>query len=176
MPKQESHIMKRLTFLLILLATLSIPASAQMKVGYFSYDAAIKAMPEYQASLDTLQTIRSQYENEARRAEEEFNTKYEEFLDSYDRLAASIRRKRQTEMQQLLESNVKFREETRRLIQQAEEKAMTSLRMKLNEKVRLVAQKHGFSLILNTDDNACPYIDPMLGEDISALLSEKAMP
>ena len=68
MPKLESHIMKRLTFLLILLATLSIPASAQMKVGYFSYDAAIKAMPEYQASLDTLQTIRSQYENEARRA------------------------------------------------------------------------------------------------------------
>ncbi|MCM1080002.1 MAG: OmpH family outer membrane protein [Bacteroidales bacterium] len=164
--------MKRLTFLFTLLTVLSFTAAAQVKVGYFSYDAAIKAMPEYQATLDTLQTIRSQYESEARRAEEEFNTKYEEFLDSYDRLAASIRRKRQTEMQQLLESNVKFREETRKLIRQAEEEKMAELSMKLNERVRLVAQKHGFSLILNTDGNACPYIDPMLGEDIGTLLTE----
>lgn len=147
---------------------------AQVKVGYFSYDAAIKSMPEYQATLDTIQAIRNQYEGEAKRAEEEFNTKYEEFLDSYDRLATTIRRKRQSEMQQLLESNVKFREETRRRIRQAEEEAMAALRMKLNEKVRLVAQKHGFILILNTDDNACPYIDPMLGEDISTLLKEDA--
>lgn len=49
---------------------------------------------------------------------------------------------------------------------------MDALRMKLNERVRLVAQKHGFSLILNTDNNACPFIDPMLGEDITALLNE----
>ncbi|TGX84102.1 OmpH family outer membrane protein [Palleniella muris] len=166
------YIMKKLLFLSILLATLSIQAMAQVKIGYFSYDAAIKSMPEYQASLDSVQAIRKEYEGEAQRAEEEFNTKYEEFLDSYDRLATSIRRKRQAEMQQLLESNVKFREETRRRISRTEEEAMDALRMKLNERVRLVAQKHGFSLILNTDNNACPFIDPMLGEDITALLNE----
>ncbi|NPD81892.1 OmpH family outer membrane protein [Prevotella sp. PINT] len=164
--------MKRLLFLSILLATLSIPAMAQVKIGYFSYDAAIKSMPEYKATLDSVQAIRKEYEGEAKRAEEEFNTKYEAFLDNYDRLATSIRRKRQAEMQQLMESNVKFREETRRRISRTEEEAMDALRMKLNERVRLVAQKHGFSLILNTDNNACPFIDPMLGEDITALLNE----
>lgn len=50
---------------------------AQVKIGYFSYDAAIKSMPEYKATLDSVQAIRKEYEGEAKRAEEEFNTKYE---------------------------------------------------------------------------------------------------
>lgn len=162
---------KRLFFIgvmLLLHSTLFvIDSDAQVKIGYFSYDTVLKSMSEYRMAQVELDKLRAQYEEETKRAEEEFNAKYEDFLDNLSTLATSIRRKRQTELQQMMEINVNFRNEAKRLILQAEEDVMAPVKKHLNDAIAVAARDNGFIVVLNTDGNACPYIDPAWGEDIT---------
>ena len=128
-------------------------------------------MPAYVQVQKDLQQLRAQYDKETQRAQDEFNAKYEEFLESYNSLAPSIRRKRQVELQQLMESNVKFREEAQRLLRQAEQDAMLPLQQIIEDAVGTVAEERGCIIVLNTDSNACPYINPAVSEDITSYVS-----
>ena len=148
----------------------AIHSAAQVKIGFLSYENVMVTMPDYLAAQEDLNRLRAQYDDEMKRAEDEFSVKYEDFLDNLSTLATSIRRKRQTELQQLMESNVRFREEARRLLTQAESDAISSVRKRLNDVVATVARQYGYALILNTDADACPYIDPLFGEDVTDIV------
>ena len=115
-----------------------------------------------QRSIDDL---RQKYESEMKRSEQEFNAKYEEFLDEQRDLVPAILRKRQTEIQEMMEKNVAFKQEAQRLLSQAEADALTPVKRKLNEAVAKVGALQGYAFILNTDGDACPYINPEMGED-----------
>lgn len=157
--------------LIALQSTLLIFSSnAQVKIGYLSYSEALQSMPEYRMAQEGLSELRAQYDNETRIAEEEFNAKYEDFLDNLTTLAASIRRKRQIELQQLMESNIRFREEASRLFKQAEEEALKPVRDTLNEKLAKIAQENGYIIILNSDGDALPYINSEWGDDVTELV------
>lgn len=166
--------MKRLFIIGVLIALQStlliFNSDAQIKIGYLSYNEALLSMPEYRMAQEELTKLRAQYNEETKRAEEEFNAKYEDFLDNLNTLATSIRRKRQTELQQHMESNIRFREEANRLIKQAEEEAMIPVRKRLNEILAQTAKENGYIVILNTDGDACPYIDPEWGDDVTGLV------
>ena len=124
-------------------------------------------MPEYTLAQNDLAQLKEQYAQEADRAEKEFNTKYEEFLNDLKSLTPTIRRKRQEELKQFMESNIRFREEVARLLAQAEQDAITPLQNKINTTLRLIAAEYSLDIILNTDSNACPYLSPAIGEDIN---------
>lgn len=157
----------------MLLVLLPVTAMAQgVKIGFLSYDAVMRSMPEYISTQESLNVLRAQYAEETKHSEEEFNAKYEDFLDNLSNLATSIRRKRQVEMMQLMESNIRFREEAQRLIAQAEEEAMAPVLAHLNEVISQTARKNGYIVVFNTDGNACPYIDPQWGDDITNLVLE----
>ena len=69
--------------LLVVALMWALPSGAQsaFKFGYLSYEEAIRSMPDYPVVRQNLDTLRRQYEDEIRRSEEEFNEKYEAFLD-----------------------------------------------------------------------------------------------
>ena len=157
-----------LAFLLILHSSLFILHSqAQIRFGYLSYSQTLQSMPDYSRAKTNLDALRKQFDAEMKRAEEEFNKKYEEFLEGMNDFAVSIRNKRQSELQELMEKNIAFKEEGRRLLAAAEAEAMEPLHWKLAAAVRLVGMERGLAFILNTDRNACPFINPSMGEDVS---------
>jgi outer membrane protein len=148
----------------------SLPQTRAFKFGYLSYDSVLQAMPGYQLAQQQLADLKAQYEAELKRAEDEFNRKYEEFLDGQKEFPRSIMLKRQTELKELMERNMAFKQTTRQELAKAETDAMTPLRQRLNEALTSIARKRGYALIFNTDSNACPFIDPMMGEDINKLI------
>ena len=158
--------MKRFCFLLMA-ALLSFVAEAQVKFGYFSYEEAFRSMPEYAIAQANLNDLRSKYDAETKRVEEEINRKYEEFLDGQTDFAPTILQKRQTELQELLKKNVAFKAESEKLLHQAETEAMAPLKEKLQKAIQQVGAEGGYAFILNTDGDACPYIDPEMGEDVT---------
>lgn len=168
--------MKRLFSTLILAVVISIGASAQIKVGFFSHDEALRSMPGYAIAQTSLRTLREQYDAEMHRAEEDFNEKFEDFLDHQKELAPAIRQKRQMELQLMMERNVSFREEMQRLMEQAEADAYKPLRDKISLVLFQIGQEKGLDFILNTDSNAWPYVSPETGidlnEEIKAALQE----
>ena len=147
-------------------------AEAQVKFGYFSYEEAFRSMPEYVIVQANLNDLRAKYDAETKRVEEEFNRKYEEFLEGQADFAPTILQKRQTELQELLKKNVAFKAEAARLLQQAEADAYAPLRERLSKVLKEIGEGNGYAFILNTDGDACPYIDPEMGEDVLQMVKE----
>ena len=155
----------------MIFACLALTAQAQdsmrvVKIGLLSYDSALKAMPDYVLTQQRLANLRADYDKELKRVEDDFNRKYEEFLDGQKDFPKTILYKRQTELKELMERNVVFKANSRRELAEAERAAMMPLRQQLNGLLAQIAKEHGYALILNTDADACPYVDPTMGENI----------
>lgn len=163
--------MKKL-FLLIVLGVLSLTANAHTRFGYFSFDNVLKSMPDYVMAQRSIDDLRQKYDAEMKRAEDEFNSKYEEFLDVQKDLVPAILRKRQAELQEMMQKNINFKNESQRLLKQAEADAFAPVKNKLYNALTKVGQAQGYAFILNTDGDACPYVNPEMGEDATELIKE----
>lgn len=163
--------MKKL-FFLIVLGVLSLTAGAQTRFGYFSFDNVLKSMPDYVMAQRSIDDLRQKYDAEMKRAEDEFNSKYEEFLDVQKDLVPAILRKRQAELQEMMQKNINFKNESQRLLKQAEADAFAPVKNKLYNALTKVGQAQGYAFILNTDGDACPYVNPEMGEDATELIKE----
>ena len=163
--------MKKL-LLLIVLGVLSLTANAQTRFGYFSFDNVLKSMPDYVMAQRSIDDLRQKYDAEMKRAEDEFNSKYEEFLDVQKDLVPAILRKRQAELQEMMQKNINFKNESQRLLKQAEADAFAPVKNKLYNALTKVGQAQGYAFLLNTDGDACPYVNPEMGEDATELIKE----
>ena len=159
--------------LLLFIFFIMLPISAQqMRIGYFSYDAVLKATHDYVSAKASIENLRNQYDAEIQLAQKDFNEKYENFIENLSGMASAIREKRQSELQSILERNIAFKKESERLLAKAEEEALTPLRNKLDNAIKALGSEN-YVVILNTDNNAVPYINPMIGEDVTEILIDK---
>lgn len=150
-----------------------LASAQQLRFGYFSYQEVFKSMAGYSIAMKHIDDLRKQYDAEMKRVEEEFNKKYEEFLDGQKDFAPSIREKRQAELQEMMEKNIAFKQEARRLIRQAEEEAMAPLKEQLSSALNALGKEKGYAFIINTDNNTLPFVNDLMGEDISVPLKER---
>ena len=138
-----------------------------MRFGFLSYDEVMKAMPEYATMQKNMAELRAHYEAEQQRVEDDFNRKYEEFLDGQASYPKTILQKRQSELQEMLEKNIAFKKESQQLLSEAEASMLDSLKSTITTTLVMLGQERGYAFILNTDQNAVPFINPNLGEDIT---------
>ena len=163
--------MKRLFVLLFVVVP--IVASAQVQFGYLSYKQVLKEMPEYTQAMQELQTLKAKYDEEAARGEAEFQKKFIDFLQGQKDFPQTIMQKRQAELQTLMDNGVAFRVQVQGLIAQAEKDLVAEVQKKLNRILLEVGVEYGYGFILNTDDNACPYINPVVGVDVTEIVRQK---
>lgn len=164
--------MRRLLFILPLLL-FCMTASSQIQFGYVSYDQILKEMPEYAQAKQDLASLKAKYEAEAQKGEEDFQRKFVDFLQGQKEFPQAIMQKRQAELQSLMDNGVAFRLKAQELIAQAEEDLMQEARKRLGNALLEVGVECGYGYILNTDGNSCPYINPVVGVDVSDLVRVK---
>lgn len=148
-------------------------AQPVLRFGYFSFEQVFHTMPGYALAKHNMDELRAKYDAETKRSENEFNAKYEEFLDGQRSFAKTILEKRQAELRELMEKNIAFKAEAARLLNEAEVQTYAPLKAKVNEEAQKIGKEKGFAFILNTDNNAAPYLNAEMGEDITAVLEEK---
>jgi outer membrane protein len=148
-------------------------AQPVLRFGYFSFVQVFHTMPGYAIAKHNMDELRGKYDEETKRVETEFNSKYEEFLDGQRSYAKSIFEKRQAELRELMEKNIAFKAEAARLLKKAEEEAYAPLKAKMNAALQQIGKENGFAFILNTDNNATPYLSAEMGVDITEALKEK---
>lgn len=146
---------------------LSCSHAVAQSFGYLSYDQVLKSMPEYVITQKKMADLTAQYEAETKRVEDEFNTKYEQFLEGQRDFPPTILQKRQSELEELMEKNIAFKEESRQLLATAEKESMAPLHEKLAAAIQQVGTSRGLAFILNTDQNAVPFINPSMGIDVT---------
>ena len=164
-------------FLLVIFACIALTAQAQdntqvLRFGYLSYEAALKAMPENAAVLMKMDSLRSAFQEELQRVENEFNRKYEDFLEGQKDFPRTILLKRQTELQEMLQKNIQFKQQLIDELKQTETLLMAPLRTRLNAAIATVAREQHLALVINTDANACPFIEPTMGVDVTEAVEQ----
>ena len=165
--------MKRL--LLSIFTMIALTVSAQevvsgFRFGYLSYAAALQAMPEYAIVQKKLADLRQQFQAETLRVEDEFNRKYEEFLEGQREFPKTILQKRQTELQELMERNIKFKENSQEELSNTEKNLMAPLKIRLIETIGKIGRDRGYAFIVDTDNQALPFINPAMGDDVTQLV------
>ena len=164
--------MKRLSIILPLLLLCAI-SRAQIQFGYISYEQILKELPEYAQATQDLEALKTKYQEEAKKGEEEFQQKFIDFLQGQKDFPQAIMQKRQAELQNLMDNGVAFRMKSHELIAQAEKEMMQEAHKRLNRALLEVGVEYGYGYILNTDNNSCPYISPVLGVDVTELVRQK---
>ena len=169
------------TILFLLLTVVSLAVSAQdaqpkdsvaFKFGYLSYDSVMVAMPDYTELKTNMAQLREQYEAEQKRVENDFNKKYEEFLDGQASFPKTILQKRQSELQEMLDRNIEFKKQSQKMLSEAEANMMEVIKTTINMAVNIIAQERGYAFVLNTDKEAVTFINPALGEDITEAVKQ----
>ena len=153
------------------LASFAQDSTKVFRFGYLSYEAVLQSMPDYAIVQQQMADLRSPYLAETKRVEDEFNHKYEDFLDGQRDFPRTILQKRQTELQELMEKNIQFKEKSREELAEAERQALAPLRIRLIELLATIGSERGYAFIYDTDTKALPFINPEQGEDINELVT-----
>ncbi len=162
--------MKRLAIILTsmcIFLSLQAQENVTFRFGFLSYEAALKSMPDYAVVQQKLADLRQQYQDETLRVEDEFNRKYEEFLEGQREFPKTILQKRQTELQELLDKNIQFKENSRKELEKAEQDLMAPLKIRLIETLGNIGRQNGYAFIIDTDVKALPFINPAMGIDLN---------
>ena len=147
--------------------SLQAQENVTFRFGFLSYEAALKSMPDYAVVQQKLADLRQQFQNETLRVEDEFNRKYEDFLEGQRDFPQTILQKRQLELQQLMEKNIEFKEHGRMEIEKAEQDLMAPLKIRLIELLGKIGRERGYAFIIDTDVKALPFINPAMGHDLN---------
>ena len=153
-------------------ANSTVVTQTAARYGYLSYQEALESMPQYAMVQKQMEDLRSQYQAETLRVEEEFNRKYEEFLEGQREFPKTILQKRQTELQQLMEKNIEFKANSLMELDAAEKEAMAPLRLRLNDVLREIGIKKGYAFIYDTDTKALPFLNPEMGDNINLIVKD----
>ena len=153
-------------------ANSTVVTQTAARYGYLSYQEALESMPLYAMVQKQMEDLRSQYQAETLRVEEEFNRKYEEFLEGQREFPKTILQKRQTELQQLMEKNIEFKANSLKELDAAEKEAMAPLRLRLNDVLREIGIKKGYAFIYDTDTKALPFLNPEMGDNINLIVKD----
>lgn len=150
----------------------SQPANAvqvvqQLKFGYLSYQQVLVALDGYADVQKTIAGLRQAYEQELARSEEIFSKQFAEYVEGQKTFPDNIRLKRQKELQQTMEESLQFKQEAKELLQKKENEVVDRLRERLNRAISEIASERGYAFVLNTDNNAFPFVNGALGEDIT---------
>ena len=89
--------LKKIALLMMLVLPMGVFAQ-NLKFGHINAMEIVSAMPEYTKAQSELQALNKQLGQDLQRTQEEFNKKYQEFMQQKDSLPTVIAERRQKEL------------------------------------------------------------------------------
>ena len=124
-------------------------------------------MPEYAKAQTDIQALQKQYEDEIKRASDEFNKKFAEFQQEQKNLPQNILERRQKELQELSEKGMQFQQDAQQQLQKAYADMMAPIYEKMEKSVQTVAKAGGYIFVFDLNRTDIPYVDETQAKDIT---------
>ena len=155
---------KKIAFLLLLIAPMSLFAQ---KFAHFKSMDIIPVMPEYSKAQTDIQKMQKQYEDEIKRASDEFNKKFAEYQQEQKTLPQNIQERRQRELHELQEKGMQFQQDAQQQLQKAYGDMMEPIYKKLEDAVKSVGSTGGYTYIFDLNRTDIPYINEAQSKDVT---------
>lgn len=165
--------MRKILFLLFFVpATL---LAQNIEFGFFSMSAVMDSLPAYIAAQDEYNAILERCDSEIARGEEELTRCYVAFLDGQNSFPEPILRKRQKELQDMVDRGVILREQLKDWLVQAHDSLFTPIVATIDKAVERVCLRNNYAYAIDTDKAAYRFVNPAFGVDITALVIEEVV-
>ena len=156
---------------LFLLLMLPMAVAAQTNTfGYFRYKKVVEQLPEYSQVCNDYEELKKQCDAEIARNEEQLTRSYVAYLDGQNEFPEPILRKRQKELQELVDKSILFRKELQAWLIAAHDSLYAPLRAKVDDAVSRVCLHNNLAYIIDLDEAGYKFINPTCGFDITNAL------
>ncbi len=125
-------------------------ASAQgLKIGYTNADYILSKLPEAKQIESDLKTHQEQLGSQLKSKQEEFERKYQYFMETQNTMTEVVRNDAQQELQTMQASIQKFAGEAEQSIKNKQLQLLSPIYEKIDSTIKVVAKEHGFSHVFN---------------------------
>lgn len=149
--------------------------SAQGKFGFYSHKEVLMAVPEYLLAIEEFELLKQRCNAEIERNEQELTRKYVAFLDGQQDFPEPILRKRQKELQQMVDNSVLFRDRLKVWLSQAKDSLLAPCNERVDIALAKVCERMGLAYAINSDEVMYRYVNPKYGEEITPLVLEEVL-
>lgn len=163
----------RKIFFFLLFFSFAVFAKAQF--GYYSNSNVMKALPTYEQAAVDYERLCNRCEKEIEHNERELTRKYVAFLDGYRDFPEPILRKRQNELQRLVDNSIAFRKELTSWLAQAKDSLFAPSREIIETALEKVCVACNIDYAIDVDVVAYAYINPNKAVDITTMLLDAAL-
>lgn len=161
---------------LLAIATLSLTATAQTKIGHINSQELLAAMPQTDSAQKKLEKIAMDHELAIEEMTVEFNKKYEDYLkkmeDQVNPMSDLIRAAKEAELQEIQQRVQGFQQQAEQDIQAQRQQLFMPIQEKAIAAVNEIAAEQGFTYILDSGMGVVVYSAPD-AEDILPLVKTK---
>lgn len=154
--------------LLILLVFSPLALFSQSKFGYFSYSTVLDSLPQYKEAMEGYKKLKQRCLREIEHNEQELTRFYVAFLDGHREFPEPILRKRQKEIQQMIDNSVVFRDQLKVWLRHAKDSLTAPSRHLVDSALQRVCSELSLMYAMNIDGGEYRYINPLCGQDITA--------
>ncbi len=161
--------------ILLLLMFLPMLLSAQGKFGFYSHKEVLMAVPEYLLAIEEFELLKQRCNAEIERNEQELTRKYVAFLDGQQDFPEPILRKRQKELQQMVDNSVLFRDRLKVWLSQAKDSLLAPCNERVDIALAKVCERMDLAYAINSDEVMYRYVNPKYGEEITPLVLEEVL-
>lgn len=150
-----------------MLAFLPIAMVAQQKIGYFNYTEVLELLPEYARVKAEYDSLQLRCNNEILHNEEELTRSYVAFLEGQKEFPEPILRKRQKELQEMVDRSVLFRDRLKRWLIEARDSMYAPLYAAVDAAVERVCLQNNLVYAIDIENGNYVYVSPNYAYDIT---------
>lgn len=165
--------MRKILFLLLLAPVALFAQTAEF--GYFSLSEVMDVLPEYKAAQDEYNLLLEHCDKEVARNEEELTRIYVSFLDGQQSFPEPILRKRQKELQDMIDRSIVMREQLKDWLSQAHDSLFSPIANKIDEAVERVCLRGNLAYAIDTDKAVYRFVNPNFGVKITDLVIQEVI-
>ena len=162
--------LKKIAFILLLIAPMSVFAQ---KFGHIKTQEILVAMPDYIKAQTDIQTMQKQYEDEMKRAQEEFNKKFTAYQEEQANLPKNIQERRQKELQELSQKGMQMQQDAQQELERSWMTMLEPIAKKIEDAIKAVGQDGGYVYIFDLNATQIPFVNETLSTDVTGAVKAK---
>ena len=162
--------LKKIALILLLIAPMSVFAQ---KFGHIKTQEILVAMPDYIKAQTDIQTMQKQYEDEMKRAQEEFNKKFTAYQEEQANLPKNIQERRQKELQELSNKGMQMQQDAQQELERSWMTMLEPIAKKIDDAIKAVGQDGGYVYIFDLNATQIPFVNETLSTDVTSAVKAK---
>ncbi len=165
--------MRKLLFVILLLPALLCAQTTEF--GYFSLKVVMDSLPEYSEAQNNYNSLLELCDAEIAQGEETLTRNYVSFLDGQNTFPEPILRRRQKELQELVDRNVVLRDQLNEWLVQAHDSLFAPIVQKIDAAIERVCLRNNLAYAIDTDKEAYRFVHPDYGVNITRLIIKEVV-